>query len=246
MSEEKKVGLSRREFLKDAGLVVGGATVGSMAFLGACRCTDPEDPSTTAIKETKYACAFDDASFDTVDALRAHMAQCHPLADNQAVVEFEVNGKTYAFAVKDSELLSTTLRDGLGLYGTKVACSMGECGSCTVLVDDVAMFSCLILSRECQGKKITTIEGLATAANDVTVGSSYFDSLSDVQKRFYEQDAFQCGYCTPGFIMAGAGLLKTTSNPTYDQARTAVSGHACLCGNIKKVVDALTGTGGVS
>ena len=245
MSEERKVGLSRREFLKDAGLVVGGATVGSMAFLGACGCPNPETTSSTTPGSDKYICALDNANFGTVAELRAHMAKYHPLADNQTITEFDVNGKTYAFAVKDTELLSTTLRDGLGLYGTKVACDMGECGSCTVLMDNAAVFSCLVLSRECSNKEIVTIEGLATAPSDDTVGSSYFGALSNVQKRFYEQDAFQCGYCTPGFIMAGAGLLKATSNPTYEQARMAVSGHACLCGNIKKVVDALTGDGGV-
>jgi len=243
MSEEKKVGLSRREFLKDAGLVVGGATVGSMAFLSV-GCESGPTTSTPA-STTKYVCPFDGTEYPSLAAFQAHMAQVHPYADNQALMEFDVNGKTYAFAVKDSELLSTTLRDRLGLYGTKVACGMGECGTCTVLMDDKAVFSCLVLSRECANKKIVTIEGLSSSATDSAVGSSYASSLSNVQKRFYAQDAFQCGYCTPGFIMAGAGLLKTNPNPSYNEARLAVSGHACLCGNIKKVVDALTGNGGV-
>jgi len=242
MSEEKKVGLSRREFLKDAGLVVGGATVGSMAFLGACGCDKTVEPENN---DPKYTCVLDGLTFETEATFRAHMAKYHPFADNKVITEFEVNGKTYAFAVKDTELLSTTLRDGLGLYGTKVPCSMGECGGCTVLMDDVAVFSCLVLSRECTGKKITTIEGLATATSDETVGSSYFASLSNVQQRFYQQDAFQCGYCTSGFMMAGEGLLRSNPDPTYEDARIAVSGHACLCGNIKKVVDALTGKGGL-
>jgi len=243
MSEEKKVGLSRREFLKDAGLVVGGATIGSMAFLGACDCggggvTVPPDGS-------NYICILDGLRFETETAFRAHMAQYHPFAENASITEFEVNGRTCAFAAKDTEFLSTTLRDGLGLYGTKVACGMGECGTCTVLMDGVAVFSCLILTRECNGKKVTTIEGLSSTTSENTAGSSFQGSLSNVQQRFYEQDAFQCGYCTPGFIMAGAGLLKENSNPSYQEARTAVSGHVCLCGNIKKVVDALTGTGGL-
>jgi len=244
MSEEKKVGLSRREFLKDAGLVVGGATVGSMAFLGACGC-DGDGITTTPVTETKYLCPFDDMVFSTKEALEAHFAQYHPNANNQNLSVFNVNGTNYAFYVKDTELLSTVLRDKLGFYGTKVACDMGECGSCTVLMDDIAVFSCLVLARECAGKRITTIEGLATAAN-TDVGAGHPSALSNVQQRFFEQDAFQCGYCTPGFIMAGAGLLKANPNPSYQEARIAVSGHACLCGNIKKVVDALTGNGGVS
>jgi len=242
MSEEKKVGLSRREFLKDAGLVVGGATVGSMVFLGASGCGGPL-PEEYA---EKFICVLDGHDFPDEAALKAHMAKAHPYAMSKDLLTFDVNGNGYTFAVKDTEVLSTTLRERLGLYGTKVACDMGECGSCTVLMDDKAVFACLVLSKDCSNKKITTIEGLSKATSG-EVGTAYYPSLSNVQKRFYMQDAFQCGYCTPGFIMAGEGLLRSIPdrNPTYEEARRAVSGHACLCGNIKRVVDALTGTGGV-
>ncbi|MCL2281134.1 MAG: 2Fe-2S iron-sulfur cluster-binding protein [Dehalococcoidia bacterium] len=241
MSEEKKVGLSRREFLKDAGLVVGGATVGSMAFLGACGCK--EEVTVTSPGATKYICALDGAEFATETDFKAHTSKYHPFTENQDIRSFNVNGQTYVFAVKDTETLSTILRERLGLYGLKVACGVGECGTCTILMDDKAVFSCLVLAKDCGNSKITTVEGLAQAGD---VGTAYAASLSNVQKRFYEQDAFQCGFCTPGFIMAGEGLLRANSNPSYEEARIAVSGHACLCGNIKKVVDALTGTGGVS
>ena len=246
MSEEKKVGLSRREFLKDAGLVVGGATVGSMAFLGACGCGDKIVTVTgDGNGSTKYICTLDGADFASETALRAHMDTAHPFASNKDLTVFDVNGKTYAFAVKDTELLSTLLRERLCLYGTKVACDMGECGSCTVLMGNRAVYSCLVLAKDCNGEKITTIEGLSTPASDDTVGSGYLAALSNVQQRFYVNDAFQCGFCTPGFIMAGEGLLRANPNPSYEEARVAVSGHACLCGNIKLVVDSLTGRGGL-
>ena len=225
MSEERKLGLSRREFLKDAGLVVGGATLGSMAFMNAS-CTHKET------NPPKYICPVDGSEWPSEEAFKVHFATAHPFADAPNLVRLDINGTSTSLQVGDMELLSTTLRDKLGLFGLKVGCDMGVCGACTVLVDDVAVFSCLTLTIECLGKKITTIEGLSDGF-----------VLSNVQQRFYAQDAFQCGYCTPGFIMAGQGLLLKNSRPSFDEARLAVSGHACTCGNIKKVVDALTGDG---
>ncbi|MCL2615448.1 MAG: 2Fe-2S iron-sulfur cluster-binding protein [Dehalococcoidia bacterium] len=244
MSEKERGGLSRREFLKDAGLVVGGATVGSMAFLGACG-GDP--PTTTVIQEKNvYVCPFDDTSFASLSLLQDHMAHAHPNANNLKLVAFNINGTESACYVRDTETLATVIRERFGLFGTKVPCNMGVCGGCTVLVDDLPVYSCLMLGIECGGKRITTVEGLSSVANvETAIGTGAADSLSSVQRRFYEQDAFQCGFCTPGFLMAGAGLLKVNSNPSYEEARMAVSGHICMCGNIKKVVDALTGNGGV-
>ncbi|MCL2141100.1 MAG: 2Fe-2S iron-sulfur cluster-binding protein [Dehalococcoidia bacterium] len=226
MSEEKKIGLSRREFLKDAGLVVGGATIGSMAFLSAC------GDKPTPIKDPTFVCPLDGKEFESEAAWRAHFASAHPFAEAPDLTSFDVNGTTYAFQVGPMELLSYTLRERLGLYGLKVACDMGACGACTVLVDDLPVYSCLTLSIECSGKKITTLEGLSN-------GLEY----GETQKRFYAQDAFQCGYCTPGFIMAGEGLLRKNSNPSAKEAAEGIAGNICVCGNYKKVIDALTGTG---
>jgi aerobic-type carbon monoxide dehydrogenase small subunit (CoxS/CutS family) len=128
------------------------------------------------------------------------------------------------------DTLANVLRDKLGLFGTKVACEMGQCGACTVLIDDVPTFSCLNLAIECSGKKITTVEGLS---NGIV--------LSPIQQKFYVNDAFQCGYCTGGFIMAAQGLINVNARPTADDVRLAISGHICVCGNYKKVVDAITG-----
>jgi len=227
MSEEKKVGLSRREFLKDAGLVVGGATLGSMTFLAGCdACTPPVE------EKVKLKCPTCAVEFDEFAKLEAHVKLVHPNAADESIVAFGVNGQKYAFSAGDMELLSHTLREKMGLFGLKVACSMGQCGACTVLVDDLAVYSCLTLTSELGGKEVTTVEGLVNKSTG---------ELGETQKRFYDQDAFQCGCCTPGFIMAAEGLRRANPSPDYMQARTAISGHICVCGNVKKVVDAILG-----
>jgi aerobic-type carbon monoxide dehydrogenase small subunit (CoxS/CutS family) len=235
MSEEekKKSGVSRREFLKDAGLVVGGATIGSMAFLSSCKTTVTtttvtQPPVTTTVNQ--YIDPIDGSVWPTLADLQAHFATAHPYAAALDLITLNVNGNNYTLQVGDMDTLANVLRDKLGLFGTKVACEVGQCGACTVLVNDVPTFSCLILAIETTGTKITTIEGLSNGA-----------TLSPIQQKFYDNDAFQCGYCTGGFIMAGQGLLKTNPKPTADDVRLAISGHMCVCGNYKKVVDAITG-----
>jgi len=237
MSEiEKKPGLSRREFLKDAGLVVGGATVGSMTFLSSCTktttvtntATVTSPPVTTTL--SKFIDPVDGTEWPTLDALKAHFASAHPYAAAGDLITLNINSVDYTLQVDDMDTLSTVLREKLGLFATKVGCDMGQCGACTVLVNDVATFSCLVLAIEATGTKITTLEGLSDGIK-----------LSPVQQKFYDNDAFQCGYCTPGFIMAGAGLVKAIAKPTADDVRLAISGHICVCGNYKKVVDSLVG-----
>jgi aerobic-type carbon monoxide dehydrogenase small subunit (CoxS/CutS family) len=237
MSEdEKKSGLSRREFLKDAGLVMGGATIGSMAFLSACGKTTTVTNTTTltqpAVTTTlsKFICPVDGSEYPTLDALKSHFSSAHPYATALNLTTLNINGLDYTLQADDMDTLAFVLRDKLGLFGTKVACEMGQCGACTVLVDDVATFACLTLAIECSGKKVTTIEGLSDGVK-----------FSPIQQKFYDNDAFQCGYCTPGFIMAGQGLIKANPKPTADDARLAISGHICVCGNYKKVVESLTG-----
>ena len=234
MSEEKKSGLSRREFLKDAGLVVGGATIGSMAFLSSCGTTTTVSTTVTQPGTTttvsKFIDPIDGTEWPTLDALKTHFASAHPFAGALDLITLNINGVDYTLQVGDMDTLANVLRDKLGLFGTKVACEMGQCGACTVLVDDVPTFACLTLAIESSGKKITTIEGLSDGI-----------VLSPIQQKFYDNDAFQCGYCTGGFIMAGQGLLKTNTKPTADDVRLAISGHICVCGNYKKVVEAITG-----
>jgi xanthine dehydrogenase YagT iron-sulfur-binding subunit len=116
----------------------------------------------------------------------------------------------------------------MGLTGTKVGCERGECGACTVLINGRPRYACLTLAVEAEGEEITTLEGLMEG-----------EELGPVQKAFVEHDAFQCGYCTPGQVMAAEGLLRSNPNPTLEEVRLGMSGNLCRCGvypNIFKAV----------
>ncbi|MGA3095050.1 MAG: (2Fe-2S)-binding protein [Bryobacteraceae bacterium] len=134
-------------------------------------------------------------------------------------VALNVNGQTHSLMVEPRWSLLHVLRDRLGLTGTKPGCERGECGACTVLIDGVARYSCLTLAVEAAGAQVTTLEGLMRG-----------EQLGPVQQAFLEEDAFQCGYCTPGQVMNVEGLLRKTSDPTMEQIREGVSGNLCRCG----------------
>jgi len=132
--------------------------------------------------------------------------------------ELEVGPRSHQVA--PSNTLAQTLRETLGLTGTKVGCDHGACGSCTVLVGGKAILSCTTLTVECDGKSITTIEGLAEAKTGI---------LDTLQQAFIDQTAFQCGFCTPGMIMAAKALLGKNSSPHESDVKDALSGHFCRC-----------------
>ena len=134
-------------------------------------------------------------------------------------VSLNINGKTHRLLVEPRWSLLYVLREELGLTGTKVGCERGECGACTVLINDVPRYACMTLAVEAEGTEITTIEGLM-----------HGEKLGAVQQAFLEHDALQCGYCTPGQIMAVEGLLRKTSDPLLDEIRHGVSGNLCRCG----------------
>jgi xanthine dehydrogenase YagT iron-sulfur-binding subunit len=134
-------------------------------------------------------------------------------------VSLTVNGRTHRLLVEPRWSLLYVLRERLGLTATKLGCERGECGVCTVLVDDKPQYSCVMLAVESEGKRITTLEGLM-----------HGEELGAVQRAFVEEDAFQCGYCTPGQIMAVEGLLRANPTPTLDEIRVGVSGNLCRCG----------------
>jgi xanthine dehydrogenase YagT iron-sulfur-binding subunit len=143
-------------------------------------------------------------------------------------VTLQINGRKYRLLVEPRWSLLTVLRERLGLTaGTKVGCERGECGSCTVLIDDVPRYACMTLAIEAEGAKITTLEGLMKG-----------EELGPVQQAFVEHDAFQCGYCTPGQIMAIEGLLRAKPNPSIDEIRRGVSGNLCRCGAYKHIFNA--------
>lgn len=132
--------------------------------------------------------------------------------------------------VETSHTLAHTLRETLGLTGTKVTCDNGACGSCTVLMDGVAVLSCMTLTIECQGKSIVTIEGLA----DPETGE-----LDPLQQSFIDHTAFQCGFCTPGMILSAKGLLNENPAPGEDEVKEALSGNFCRCISHYQVVRAV-------
>jgi aerobic-type carbon monoxide dehydrogenase small subunit (CoxS/CutS family) len=139
-----------------------------------------------------------------------------------------VNGSEHHVAAPAHETLLTTLRDRLDLTGTKLVCGRGECGACTVLIDGVSNYACLTLTAACAGRAITTIEGVADG-----------DTLHRVQAAFIEHDALQCGFCTPGQILAAISLFHENPNPTEDQVRRGMSGNLCRCGTYPKIVRAV-------
>lgn len=139
--------------------------------------------------------------------------------DEKVAVTLHVNGRSYQLLVEPRWSLAHVLREELKITGTKVGCDRGECGACTVLFDDVPHYSCMTLAVEAEGVEITTVEGLMSG-----------EELGEVQRAFVEEDALQCGYCTPGQIMSVEGLLRSNPNPTRDEIRAQVSGNLCRCG----------------
>ena len=142
-------------------------------------------------------------------------------------IHLRVNGSERKVLVEPRWPLVYVLREVLGLTGSKIGCERGECGACTVLVDGKPRYSCLTLAVEAEGHEITTVEGLLEG-----------EKLGPVQQAFLEEDAFQCGFCTPGQIMAVEGLLRQNPDPTIDQIRTGVSGNLCRCGAYKNIFNA--------
>ncbi|HET9883963.1 MAG TPA: (2Fe-2S)-binding protein [Candidatus Binatia bacterium] len=139
-----------------------------------------------------------------------------------------INGSQQVVAVRPNQTLLEFLRENLSLQGSVEGCGVGVCGSCTVLVDGRPVSSCLMLASNAEGKKVTTIEGL-----------SHSGELDPVQSAFLKHQAFQCGYCTPGMIMAVKGLLADNPHPSEEQARDYLSGNLCRCGTYREVLAAV-------
>ena len=147
----------------------------------------------------------------------------------ERLITLTVNGQERRVDVLKQETLATTLRYKLGLTGTKLGCDRAECGACTVLVDDVPRYSCSTLTHSVRGKKIVSIEGLASADG----------KLHPVQQAVVEGQGFQCAFCMPGFVMATVGYLKTNPNPTREQLAHGISGNLCRCADYNKILDCM-------
>jgi len=139
-------------------------------------------------------------------------------------IALTVNGKKVGFETEPGETLLQVLRDRLRLTGTKRTCNRGECGGCTVLLDGKPVYSCHILAIQAEGKDILTVEGLASG-----------DKLHPVQQAFIDKDGYQCGFCTPGFIMSSVALLNTNKQPSLDEIKAGLAGNLCRCGNYQKI-----------
>ena len=152
---------------------------------------------------------------------------------NSRLLQLSVNGRAQSVAAPDSATLLEVLRDSLQLTGTKQGCDGGECGACTVLVDGAPRLACITLAASVEGRQIETIESLATLGR-----------LSELQRAFHEQLGAQCGFCTPGMVMAAEALLRREPQPSEAQIRRALEGNLCRCTGYVKIVEAVQAAAG--
>jgi 4-hydroxybenzoyl-CoA reductase subunit gamma len=154
-------------------------------------------------------------------------------ATTKHLVSLMVNGRSREDAVADHTLLIDYLRHTAGLTGTKQGCDGGECGACTVLVDGEPRLACITLAASCEGRRVETIEGLAVDGR-----------MSRLQQAFHEKLGTQCGFCTPGMIMAAEALLRRSPNPTEAEIREALSGNLCRCTGYVKIIESVQAAAG--
>jgi aerobic-type carbon monoxide dehydrogenase small subunit (CoxS/CutS family) len=211
--------------MSDSDLPAQAAPSPSEDASGAARASTavvlPDGPSTWSRRDFIKGVI---ASGVTVSGLSYFAAGRTPLAAQAGMADrllsLTVNGRVRRVEVLPTETLAMTLRYKLGLTGTKLGCDRGECGACTVLIDDVTHYSCSTLTARVRDRAVTTVEGLE--AEDGT--------LHPVQQAFIDELGPQCGFCTPGQVMAAVGLLRANPRPTRDEARVAMSGNLCRCG----------------
>ncbi len=135
------------------------------------------------------------------------------------MTKLNINGRFHELEIAPDEILADVLRNKLGLYGVRVSCGEGECGSCTILLDGKPVTSCLMLAIQAEGKEIITIEGLSDG-----------ETLHPIQEAFIEEQGFQCGFCTPGIILSTKAFLEENSQPKTEEVSEALTGHVCRCG----------------
>jgi aerobic-type carbon monoxide dehydrogenase small subunit (CoxS/CutS family) len=224
MAEEQKKEnvskISRREFLKDAGLVVGGATIGSMAILGACSGdtkTVTETVTTTASGSNSTVTVTTPGTTVTTTVTAGADANV-AVAGSLKTIKLTINNEEYEVETMPEWPLQYLLHDKLGFLSIKDMCTgYGACGTCTAVVDGKPALTCMLLAIECDGAKIETAEGIAIS------GHPLIDA-------YIKYDCMQCGYCTPGFVTTAKALLDRNPNPTKDEIEDALAGNLCRCG----------------
>ncbi len=217
MEEEKErsVQISRREFLKDAGLIVGGATIGTMAVMTAC--SGDGDGSTVTKTTTVTTTKTATGGTSTVTVTSPPVTKIVEVSAATPTVSFTVNGEQYTLKVAPWDTLRVVLREQLGLISIKDMCyGYGACGTCTVIMDGRPILSCMTLACECEGAVIETSEGIAKAKHPLL-------------ESYIKYHCMQCGYCTPGFICTSKALLDHNPNPTEADIREALAGNLCRC-----------------
>ena len=151
------------------------------------------------------------------------------MLENNHTIHLTLNGESRAFTVEPQETLLHVLRERAYLTGAKKGCDLGECGACTVLLDDRAVTSCMVMAGQVQGRRVVTIEGL----------TGHDGALSPLQQAFVDHFAVQCGFCTPGMIMSATALLHEDPHPSREKIRRAISGNLCRCTGYDAIVDAI-------
>ena len=220
-NKNEGTGLNRRNFLKSAGAVVAGGTLGAGMTLStdAAIAAAAEVAPTAAPTLTNFKCPIDGKDFNTFAGLKTHFASAHPGYVPPVTTKLKVNGKDYEVLIEPQWTLQRTLQYKLGLTGAKQMCDRGVCGSCTVIMDGRTVLSCSTLAVECEGKAIETVEGIAANPKWRNLIQSYC-----------KWDAMQCGYCTPGFVVSANALLDKNPNPTENECKQALAGNICCCG----------------
>jgi aerobic-type carbon monoxide dehydrogenase small subunit (CoxS/CutS family) len=180
-------------------------------------------------------------SREAIAATRGEQDGVKELGPGAVTVTLNVNGKEQSIQMEPRTTLADALRVDLGLTGTKVVCDRGSCSGCTVLLDNMPVNSCMTLAMDAIGRQVTTIEGLSKST-----GAADPEGLHPVQVAFIKHDAMQCGFCTPGMVMACSALLKKNPNPTEDDVRKATAGNLCRCGTYPRIFAATLEAAGVS
>ena len=191
-----------------------------MADQGAC--PFPEGGSAPSRREFIKSVIASGVAVSSVAYVSTAWAQSAPgrAAGVERLLSLNVNGQTRRVDVLPNETLAMTLRYKLGFTGTKLGCDRAECGACTVLIDDIAHYSCSTLTHRVRGRQITTVEGLESPSGE----------LHPVQQAFIDELGPQCGFCTPGQVLSGVALLRANPKPTREEARAAMAGNLCRCG----------------
>jgi aerobic-type carbon monoxide dehydrogenase small subunit (CoxS/CutS family) len=216
-SEAKKKGISRRDFIKGTGLAVGGVAISSTVLGVACRPTD-----TTVVDPTQPGTTVPPVVTPPTGTTPPQIVS---VAEN---TNFNLNGAPVAVKVKDWWTLNYVLRETLGMTGpVKYACDEGICGMCTVIMNEKPVLSCMTLAVECEGKTITTVDGLRNKKTG---------KLDPIQQGFINESGFMCGLCTTGQIMAAKAFLDKNPNPSAADVSLALSNNLCLCGGYELIV----------